>query len=295
VVPVPTITAALSHAEVAISSPVVISGAVRPIGATPRVVAQRLIDGRWVDRDAAPVDPTTGRYRITIHPTQIADYRLRVRSDQGSVHSGTLALSTFYVAYDMVDTGDALPGERVVAFTFDDGPNPTYTPRVLDVLAKYGVKATFSVVGEWAARYPDLVRREVREGHRIANHTYTHPSLPSLSNAAIRAELGATQDLILKAGGAPRCVRPPGGATNLRVEQVITEFRASATLLWNVDPSNYKRPGTSVIVSRVMGALRPGAIIGIHDGGGDRSQTVAALDQLIPLIRDAGYQIRPVC
>jgi len=292
VVPPPTISATLSTTSVAIGTPVLLSGVVKPSTATTRVVSQRYVDGRWVDRESAPVNPSTGSYAIGIRPSQVATYAMRVRSAKGSVHSPTVRLSTFYVAYDMVDTGNARPGEKVVAFTFDDGPHPTYTSQMLDVLAKHHVKATFSVVGYLSQAHPELLRRMVREGHRIANHSWDHPALTRLSDSAVRSQLSRTQSLIRQAGTTSRCVRPPYGSQNSRVQQLIAEQGASATLLWNVDPSNYRRPGSGVVVSRVMSALRPGAIIGMHD---NNAGTVAAIDQLIPMIRAKGYQIRAVC
>jgi peptidoglycan/xylan/chitin deacetylase (PgdA/CDA1 family) len=295
VVPPPTISASLAVPSLAIGSPVTISGTVHPATATRRVVAQRLVDGRWQDREGAAVAAGTGAFRIRIRPTSIADYTLRVRSAGGSVVSPVVSLRTFHVANDMVDTGDALPGERVVAFTFDDGPADPYTADLLDVLAEHGVDATFGIVGYAGAAHEDLLRRELREGHRLVNQTWNHPDLTRLSNAEADAEIASAQALIDRVGGSSRCVRPPYGARNSRIDDIIARHNASATLLWTIDPSNYLRPGTGVIVSRIMASLHPGAIIGIHDGGGDRSQTVAAVDQVIPKIRAAGYQIRPVC
>jgi peptidoglycan/xylan/chitin deacetylase (PgdA/CDA1 family) len=293
VTPVPTISVAVSHSAVAIGSPVTLAGTIRPANATPRVVSQRLVAGRWVDRDWASVDARTGAYGLVIHPGELTTYTMRVRSDQGSVLSGAVRVTTFLKAVDGVDLGVARPGEKVVSLTFDDGPGPS-TAAVLDVLARHKVQATFFVLGEQAARQRDLVRRAVREGHHVASHSWNHPTLTQLSNGEIRSQLARTQEQLLAAGAAPRCVRPPYGSTNARVEAVVSEFRSSATVLWNVDPSDWERPGANAIVSRVMGALRPGAVVLLHDGG-NRPQTVAALDALIPRIKAAGYSIRPIC
>lgn len=294
VAPIPTISIAASASSIALSAPVTIAGTVRPANATTSVVSQRLVGGRWVDRDRAIVNPKTGAYGIVIHPADIATYAMRVRSSGGTVHSTSVRFSTFRKANDAVDLGVARPGERVVSLTFDDGPG-AYTTQILDVLAKYHVKATFFVLGQYAQRYPDYLKRELRDGHHVASHSWDHPTLTKLSDSAIRTQLGWTQDVIVRAGGAPRCVRPPYGSTDARVEQIISEFRSSATVLWNVDPADWERPGTGAIVSRVMGAIRPGAVILMHDGGGSRGQSVAALDALIPRIQAAGYSIRPIC
>lgn len=294
VTPAPTLSIAASATATSIGSPVTLSGRVTPASATPRVVSQRLVAGRWVDRDGAAVDPTTGAFTITVHPGDKATYLLRVRSRGGSVVSATVAVSTSYKAFTMVDTGDARPGERVVALTFDDGPSATYTPQVLAVLARDGVRATFFDVGEEVQAHPDLVRQEVRAGDRVGSHSYDHPDLTRLSDAAVRSELGRTDDLLRAEGVASRCIRPPYGAQDLRVQQLIAEWHSS-TLLWDVAPDDWARPGTSAIVSRVLAHLHPGAIIGLHDGGGDRAETVAAIAQLIPAIEARGYQIRPIC
>ena len=295
VTPVPTISIAVSLPSVAISSPVTIAGTVRPANATSRVVSQRLVGGQWVDRDATVVNPTTGAYGLVIHPSDIATYTMRIRSSGGSVRSSSVRVSTFRKAFTGVDLGVARPGEKVVSLTFDDGPGPTYTAQVLDVLAKYKVKATFFVLGQEAARYPSLVKRELKEGHHVASHSWDHPTLTNLSDAAIRSQLSRTQAQLLKDGAAPRCVRPPYGSTSTRVEQIISEYRSSATVLWTIDPRDWSRPGTSTIVSSVMGSLRPGSVVLMHDGGASRAQTVAALDALIPKIQAAGYSIRPIC
>lgn len=294
VTPAPTISAAISTSSISIGSPVTVSGKVSPARATSQVVLQRLVGGRWLDRGAVGVNSSTGAYSILTHPSDYANYTMRVRSAGGTVVSKSVAVSTFYKAFTMVDSGDAYKGEKVVSLTFDDGPHPTYTPQMLDVLAKYKVKATFFVVGYEVKAHPELVKRMIKEGHRVGSHSYDHPQLTKLSSSAVRSQLQRTDDLIRSAGTTSRCIRPPYGDQNLRIQQIIAEFHSS-TLLWDVAPDDWTRPGTSVIVSRVMSHLHPGAIIGLHDGGGPRSQTVAAIDQLIPAIQRAGYKIRPIC
>ena len=176
-----------------------------------------------------------------------------------------------------------------VFLTFDDGPDPTWTPQVLDVLKANGVKATFCMVGRYARANPDLVRRVVAEGHTLCNHTQNHASLDTLSADAVEAEIGgASASISAAAGVGPKVFRVPYGRSTATVLAVAAKL-GLPILGWNVDPSDYTRPGTDVIVARVSQAVRPGAIVLMHDGGGDRSQTVAALGRLIPALRAAGY------
>jgi peptidoglycan-N-acetylglucosamine deacetylase len=175
----------------------------------------------------------------------------------------------------------------IVRLTFDDGPVRTNTPRVLDVLSHYRVKATFFVIGQRARRHPLLVRREYREGHSVQNHTYTHPDLTTLGPVEIRRELRATNRAI-KAAGVPRPhrFRPPRGVTNARVRSVGASLGLIQTL-WSVDPHDWEDPPASVICRRVVSNVRPGSIVLLHDGTG--TNTVEALPCIIKRLRAQGY------
>jgi peptidoglycan/xylan/chitin deacetylase (PgdA/CDA1 family) len=177
----------------------------------------------------------------------------------------------------------------MVFLTFDDGPDPTYTPQVLDVLRAQGVRATFCLVGRYARARPDLVRRIRDEGHALCNHTESHASLDRLTSAGVEAEIrGGAAAIAAAIGESPALFRLPYGKTSPVVDEVIG--RMGLRLLgWNVDPSDYTRPGALAIHSRVIAQVRPGGIVGLHDGGGDRSQTVAALPLMIASLREAGY------
>lgn len=178
-------------------------------------------------------------------------------------------------------------GERgTVYLTFDDGPDPHWTPQVLDVLRRHGVHAVFFEVGQNVAAYPDLVARIRSEGHLIGNHTWSHAKLTDLRTRAISDQLDRTDAAL---GGRARCVRPPYGATDPRVAGVI-DARGQRTVLWDVDPEDWARPGADRIVRRVLGQVHDGARILMHDGGGDRSQTVAALEQVITRLQAQGYR-----
>ncbi len=153
-----------------------------------------------------------------------------------------------------------------IAITFDDGPHVSNTPRLLDMLASRGIKATFFCVGTNVARYPGIVRRIVADGHEMANHTWTHPKLSSLGDSRLRSELDrATDGIVAVAGVTPRMYRPPYGAITARQKQLIMSEYGYPTILWSVDPEDWKRPGPAVIASRILNNTRPGGIILVHD------------------------------
>ena len=179
---------------------------------------------------------------------------------------------------------------NVVALTFDDGPNPDSTPAILAILRAANIKATFCIVGYAATHYPKLVRQIHDEGHTLCDHTAHHVmGLGAKPADVITAEIRDDADIIEKASGVrPLFFRAPGGtwAPNLITEVHHQGMRA---LGWAVDPADYKRPGAAVITARILAQLRPGAVVLMHDGGGDRSQTVAQLAGLIEHLRALGY------
>ena len=186
-------------------------------------------------------------------------------------------------------------GQKVAALTFDDGPNPTYTPQILQVLEQYHVPAAFQIVGNEGAANRKLLVREVADGMTLTNHTWDHTDLSKLSPEGWAGEVDRTTDLITSVTGKPlECLRPPYGRTSPGVVAQLGQ-RGLAELMWDVDPSDYQKPGAGVITNRVLAALHPGAIIAMHDGGGDRSQTAAALPAIIRGIRAAGYTFVSVC
>jgi peptidoglycan/xylan/chitin deacetylase (PgdA/CDA1 family) len=153
-----------------------------------------------------------------------------------------------------------------VAITFDDGPHATLTPKLLDLLAAHRMKATFFVVGECVAEYPEIVKRAAREGHEIANHSWSHPNLGKMSDEAVRRELQKTDDAIKAATGVrPTLMRPPYGSITARQKPWINEAFGYRIIIWDVDPLDWKRPGASVVTSRIVNATRPGSIILAHD------------------------------
>lgn len=177
--------------------------------------------------------------------------------------------------------------QKQIALTFDDGPHPTFTPRILAILRKYNVKATFFVVGTQVEKYPDLVRAEVNEGHSVGNHTYHHVSLPKIPQEYIADEIKACGDVIRVATGkAPRLFRPPGGEYNLETAEAASVL-GYTMVLWTDDPGDYASPGASVILSRTLKKAGNGGIILIHDG---IEQTITILPQLIETLQKQGYR-----
>jgi peptidoglycan-N-acetylglucosamine deacetylase len=180
----------------------------------------------------------------------------------------------------------------VVALTFDDGPHPKYTPQILALLTRYRAVGTFCMVGSMAARYPDLVRQVVTAGMRLCDHSVTHSNnLPALPKSRIDAEIVGGKSELLAAAGQQVSVdyfRAPAGRWSDSVRHIAARH-GMMPLSWSVDPRDWSRPGTELIVARVKRSVHPGAIILLHDGGGRRDQTVAALSQLLPWLVEHGY------
>jgi peptidoglycan-N-acetylglucosamine deacetylase len=194
-----------------------------------------------------------------------------------------------------------------VALTFDDGPDPRWTPPILDILRDKGVHASFFVIGENAGTWPDLVRREVAEGHDVGNHTFTHPNLSVLPEQMVRLELDTTRKLFESiTGRSMRLFRPPylGDADPTSLDQIepvrVAQNMGFITVGLRVDPDDWTRPGVQAIIDRTLEQVQStdedvhGQIVLLHDSGGDRSQTVAALPTLIDQLRAKGYQLVPV-
>lgn len=178
-------------------------------------------------------------------------------------------------------------GKRAVALTFDDGPHPVWTPKILDELRAAGVRATFCLVGRQAEKHPDLVARIVREGHTLCNHSWNHElDLGTRSEAAIRANLQRTNKAIRQAvpGAKIRFFRQPGGNWTPAAVNVAKEL-GMISLHWAVDPRDWAGPSADVIEQRVAEKAKPGAIVLLHDGGGDRSATLAACPGIVRTLK----------
>ncbi len=178
-----------------------------------------------------------------------------------------------------------------MVLSFDDGPDPRYTPAILDTLGHYGVRAMFFVCGEMAAENRDLLRRMAAEGHVIGNHTWTHPLIPKLSRPALAAEIGRTSEVVQQAvGEAPQWFRAPYGAWNRAAFEIGAEL-GMEPLAWTVDSLDWEEPGVTTIVSRVLHGAGPRAIILSHDAGGNRTQSVRAIASYLPQLLARGYRM----
>jgi cellulose synthase/poly-beta-1,6-N-acetylglucosamine synthase-like glycosyltransferase/peptidoglycan/xylan/chitin deacetylase (PgdA/CDA1 family) len=192
------------------------------------------------------------------------------------------------------------PGRRI-ALTFDDGPDPTWTPRVAAVLREAHVPATFFMVGSQAARHPDLVRLVQRSGGEIGDHTFTHSSLSSGPMWQRKAQLDFTEAVLRGITGRyPRFVRPPYSATADAVtpadERALAELagRRYIIALADYDSEDWRRPGVAKVIANASPRQGRGGVIMFHDGGGDRAQTVAAVRELVPRLRAQGYRFVPL-
>lgn len=175
-----------------------------------------------------------------------------------------------------------------VALTFDDGPHPKNTPRLLDMLRARNIKATFYVIGRSVDLYPQVVRRTVAEGHEMGNHTHTHRLLSKLSDSEVRSELSRCRDAVQRAAGVSmRTMRPPYGGLTQRQRAMVHEEFGYPTILWSVDPLDWKRPGPSVVTSRILAGTSAGGIILAHDL---HSQTVDAMPATLDGLLRRGFR-----
>ncbi len=183
-------------------------------------------------------------------------------------------------------------GPKAIALTIDDGPSPVYTPQVLRLLEKYQVTATFSMIGRQVDAYPGVARDVSAAGHTIANHTWSHIDLASLRPAAVADQMNRATGAIHKVTGrVPTLFRAPYGYWSPAVLQHCVQT-GMTPLDWSVDPRDWSRPGVASIVGNIMRNTRTGSIILEHDGGGNRSETVAALKIVLPRLLAAGYRFR---
>ena len=185
-------------------------------------------------------------------------------------------------------------GRRVVALTFDDGPDAARTPALLDALAELACPATFFCVGANVDAEPDLARRIVAGGHELGNHTYTHRYLPTTRGKSVEKELALTDRAITKATGVvPTLARPPWGG---RSPWTVRAFRrlGKRAVLWDVNSFDWKDYPADEVARRVLERARCGSIVLMHDGGRDHAVTVAAVKLLVPALRARGYELATV-
>ncbi|WP_067800926.1 polysaccharide deacetylase family protein [Actinomadura formosensis] len=231
---------------------------------------------------AAPT--TTPRARPVIHPTPTPTPTPTPRPASWTAAKLTAAGEPIRELSELSPP----PPPKSIALTIDDGPSPMWTPRILDLLAEHEVHATFFIIGEQVKEYPKLTRRIADSGHQICNHTETHPiSIGGLPRKRVRREIVQAHDRIADVTGiVPQFFRSPGGAWSKTVLDLVAEH-GMLPIDWAVDPRDWARPG----VGRIRRALLKGKennILLCHDGGGDRSQTLRALETVIPKMKKRG-------
>ena len=201
---------------------------------------------------------------------------------------GMLAATSTPKATTVAATPAAGVVRTYVYLTFDDGPSQ-YTPQILRILRAYGARATFFELGQNVARYPYLTRRVYQQGNSVQNHTWSHPDLRHVSWPVFRSQVQKTDRYIrAQTGYTPRCLRPPYGGTNRLVSHRAAVL-GKKIRVWTIDTRDWSRPGTSVIVRRALANVHSGSVILMHDGGGNRSQTVAALPTILRTLKARGF------
>lgn len=190
----------------------------------------------------------------------------------------------------VLSSGSADPSRKQVALSFDDGPSPHNTPHILDILQRHGARATFFVVGDRIAGQGHLLQRMIREGHEVGNHTYTHQHTVHLSRRELREEIERTNELIRSlASSPPKVIRPPFGKDRRRIGQISREL-GMKMILWSVDSGDTRGYSPAGITRAVTSKAKAGAIILLHDGGGRRSETLAATEEILGALRARGFE-----
>ncbi len=181
--------------------------------------------------------------------------------------------------------------KKLVALTFDDGPSPKYTPIILRTLTEFHDHATFFVVGSEAQRFPSLIPEIARQGSAIANHGWNHMNLRQSGAQALWEDARKSADFIRTLGVSPvPFYRPPYGYTSQPMLALFAEHGVSV-VLWSIDTRDWSRPGIGSIINKVATQVKPGAIILMHDGGGNRTQTATALTAILEQLKQMGYKV----
>ncbi len=186
-------------------------------------------------------------------------------------------------------------GKPILYFTFDDGTLSPETEQIMGILDQNNAQATFFVIGQQVEWAPELAQAETQRGHSVQNHTYDHQSLDGLDQSGFYNEVERTQVIVEQATGIlPTCLRPPYGATDPNTLANIDALGLDV-VMWTVDTQDWTRPGTEALVNYILDNVYPGAILLMHDGGGERSQTIAALERVLPQLSAQGYVFERLC
>lgn len=201
----------------------------------------------------------------------------------------TIALPTDLTPNSYSTIAEVRTQRPQVALTFDDGPHPRLTPRLLDMLAAANAKATFYLIGNRVRQWPQIARRIAEEGHEIGNHSWSHPFLDKYSDAGVLNEIDRTSSAIFDATGkAPITFRPPYGAFTARQREMLFAQRKLPSILWSVDPRDWRRPGAAVVARRILDGTHQGSIILSHD---IQSGTVEAMPTVLNGLNSRGLQM----
>lgn len=192
-------------------------------------------------------------------------------------------------AWDGNVISGAKTSRQIIALTFDDGPDPEKTPEILDILAEYGIHATFFAVGENVKAHPELVQREIDEGHEIGNHTFTHTFLKNADSGIIDKELNGFDDMMLEMFEyKPKLLRPPGGLYNISLCDTAKNM-GYTVVLWSIDTRDWAHTPVDKICKNICDSAKSGDIILMHDYICGKSPTPAALRVIIPRLIDEGF------
>jgi peptidoglycan/xylan/chitin deacetylase (PgdA/CDA1 family) len=184
--------------------------------------------------------------------------------------------------------------EKVVALTYDDGPNPPYTNQLLDLFEQNRIKATFFVIGKNIENHPETVQLILSKGHELGNHSYSHKRMVFKSPSFIRAEIEKT-DVLLRQLGVKQEIhfRAPYGQKLLVLPYILAQL-GKKNILWTVDPKDFEESNPEAIKNYILEKVKPGSIVLMHDGGGERSQTIAATEMVIKGLQKKGYTFKTV-
>lgn len=183
--------------------------------------------------------------------------------------------------------------DKFIALTFDDGPHPAYTPQILEILSTHNIRATFFVLGKQISQYPEVLQMIAKNGNEIANHTYSHPRMRMISPSNLVKEIDKTHQLIHElTGKEPVLFRPPGGYYNKRIVESVRQINYKI-ILWSFtqDTRDWSNPGVRAIVDGVLKNAKSGDIVIFHDSGGNRTQTVQAVELIIEGLKQDGFNM----
>lgn len=212
-----------------------------------------------------------------------------------SINDNMINISTDILNdYDDIIIRHGNSEEKLIALTFDDGPDKDFTPQVLDILKKNDIKATFFVVGENVGSNPEILKREYEEGHAIGNHTFTHINVAKRGYGEIEKEINKTQEAVKKViGKEPSLFRPPYRAISREMCSIAKSKNMNIVLWSDLDPRDWSNPGVDYIANTIINKVENGTIILLHDYNNlrnKRSQTVQAIDIAIPKLKEKGYK-----